>query len=62
MSLEDKKVIYKRRDGKTSHCHGQSATPGSCPIGFRAFSIYSIKVYTSVSREADSRLRSAYLV
>ena len=56
MSLDDKKVIYKRRS------HGQSATPGSCPIGFRAFSIYSIKVYTSVSREADSRLRSAYLV
>ena len=62
MSLDDKKVIYKRRSDKTSHCHGQSATPGSFPIGLRAFSIYSIKVYTSVSRAADSRLRSASLV
>ena len=44
MSLDDKKVIYKRRSGKTSHCHGQSARQ----LSNRLRSIYSTHLYTSV--------------
>ena len=44
MSLDDKKVINKRRSGKTSHCHGQSARQ----LSNRLRSIYSTHLYTSV--------------